>query len=70
MNTQVRSSKLRCLYKTKPTLEPGCLEAIAIARRAAGPRAVVPDSDNLSTRGKGKVTIISQQIFLQSLLFH
>lgn len=31
----------------QPTLDPGCLEAAAIARRAAGPRAVVPLSDNL-----------------------
>lgn len=40
-----------------PTLEPGCLEAIAIASRAAGPRAVVPTSDNLSAGEKGDVTI-------------
>lgn len=38
-------------------MEPGCLDAIAIVRRAAGPRAVVPTSDNLSTGKKGDVTI-------------
>lgn len=43
----------------KPTLDPGCLEAIAMAKRAAGPRAVVPLSDNLSTRGKYDVIIMS-----------
>lgn len=32
-----------------------------MARSAAGPRAVVPDSVNLPTRGKGNVTIISRK---------
>lgn len=43
-------------YKySKPTLDPGCLEAIAIVRRAAGPRAVVPPSDNLKPEENKKI---------------
>lgn len=34
----------------KLTFEPGCLEAIAIASRAAGPRAVAPLADSLSNK--------------------
>lgn len=41
----------------RPTLEPDRLDAIAIASRAAGPRAVVPTSDNLSIGKKGDATI-------------
>lgn len=40
MNTYDRSPDT--VNETKPTLDPGCLEAISIVRSAAGPSAVVP----------------------------
>lgn len=43
---------IKWLNKAKPTLDPGCLDAVAIARRAAGPRAVVPLSVNLLEKSK------------------
>lgn len=47
-------------YKSKApplTLDPGCLEAFAMASRAAGPRAVVPTAVSLPTEKSGEVKV-------------